>query len=194
MASSLYILAEKAKDILGFGDIQALVSSAIDCYATVVKKEWYEGKQDGTSEISGAFVYTFKGLTPVKDTDVNMYYINVPSSYINLPHEMGINSVSSMLYQDSPFTRIGSGSNGMWKNLKSSGFGGSQPYYTESSRIYFPKMTSLNAGDILLKLALSLQTVDPEEELNIAPNIGSMIVDMLVAKYKDKPELKPNAL
>lgn len=194
MATSIFMLAEKAKDILGKGDIQALASACIDAYAVVVKQGWYENKQDGTSEVDGAFVYTFKNVAPILDLDLDKYYAVIPSSYVRLPHEMGINYVSLMANQNKPFMRLNSGSIGMWSNLKSNVLGGHQTYYVEGIRMYFPKMTNVSNGNILLKLSIALDNVDVDETLNIPPDMASMIVDMVVAKYQPKPEVKPDTL
>ncbi len=194
MASSIYKLAEKVRDILGKGDLQALISSCQDAYAIVVKQEWFANMSEGINEIDGAFVYTFKNQEPLWDDDLGEYYMIIPSSYLRLPHEMGINSVSTMRGQDAPFVRISSGSIGMWANLKSNILGGRQTYYIEGIRMYFPKMTITTKGNMLLKMAIALDTVDPEEDLNIPPNVAGMIVDLVVAKYQPKPEVKPDTL
>jgi len=194
MATSIFMLAEKARDILGKGDIQAIISACVDSYAVVVKQSWYENKQDGINEVDGVFQYTFKNIVPEVDLDTDFYYIVIPSSYVRLPHEAGINAVSFMKQQDKPFVRINSGSVGIWANLKANIMGGAQTYYVEGIRMYFPKMTSVSNGNILLKLAIALDAVDVEEVLNIPPDMASAIVDMVVAKYQPKPEVKPDTL
>lgn len=197
MSTSIYKIAEKANNIIENGDMQALISSCIDCYAQVVKKEWYENKQDGVSEIDGVFLYNFgktDPLVPVLDVSTDMYYITVPSSYLRLPCEYGINSVSFLLGQTSPFVRIGAGSLGMWNNLKANVLGGRQTYFVEGIQMYFPKMTAVTKGNIMLKLAIALDAVDPEEDLNIPPDVASMIVDMVVAKFNPKQASKPDTL
>ena len=101
--ASLYKIAEKCILIVPKVPIQALLSSVVDVYASMSKKEWYENKADGVSEVDGTFIYTFgksSPLVPEVDTDTDLYYITIPSSYLRLPHEMGINSVSFMKEQN----------------------------------------------------------------------------------------------
>lgn len=191
--TSLYKIAEKCILIVPKVPIQALLSSVVDVYASMAKKEWYENKADGVSEVDGTFIYTFgksSPLVPEVDTDTDLYYITIPSSYLRLPHEMGINSVSFMKEQNYPFVRITS--TGLWNNLKSNVF--KQTYMVEGNRLYFPKMTSVNKGNILLKMAIALDTADVDQQLNIPPNMVDEIVNIVVAKYQPKEPKTPENL
>lgn len=191
--TSLYKIAEKCILIVPKIPIQALLSSVVDVYASMAKKEWYENKADGVSEVDGTFIYTFgksSPLVPEVDTDTDLYYITIPSSYLRLPHEMGINSVSFMKEQNYPFVRITS--TGLWNNLKANVF--KQTYMVEGNRLYFPKMTSVNKGNILLKMAIALDTADVDQQLNIPPNMVDEIVNIVVAKYQPKEPKTPENL
>ena len=191
--TSLYKIAEKCILIVPKVPIQALLSSVVDVYASMAKKEWYENKADGVSEVDGTFIYTFgksSPLVPEVDTDTDLYYITIPSSYLRLPHEMGINNVSFMKEQNFPFVRITS--TGLWNNLKSNVF--KQTYMVEGNRLYFPKMTSVNKGNILLKMAIALDTADVDQQLNIPPNMVDEIVNIVVAKYQPKKPKTPENL
>jgi hypothetical protein len=191
MASSLYKIAEQVCEITGrYGDIQAVISSVVDSYSSQVKKEFYENRADGCQEVDGIFLYTFgktELLTPSVELSTDMYYIVIPSSFLRLPHEMGINAVSFIKGQTSSFVRVGAGGLDMWSRLKSNIFGGRQTYYVEGTQMYFPKMTSLTNGNILLKLAIALDAVDVDEELNIPRSVIDNIVMAVVAKFQSKP-------
>jgi len=65
---SLFKIAEKCQVLLGKGDIQSLLSAVQDAYASVVKKEFYEGMADGDSAIAGEHIYTFGKVTPFNTT------------------------------------------------------------------------------------------------------------------------------
>jgi len=192
MATSIYKIAEQAKYILGAGDMQPLIATVIDVYSSAVKKEWYENKADGFAEVDGTFIYTYgmdDSLVPILDLATDMYYIISPSSYLRLPGEYGVNYVGFIKGQSSPFVRIGSGSVGMWSNLKAFALGGAQVYYTENNRFYFPKMTNLTNKNIMLKLAIGLDSVDIDEEISIPRSVIDNIVNMVVAKFAPrKPE------
>lgn len=197
MEMTLFKIAEKCKYRLGSGDVQSLVTTVIDVYATVVKNEWYENRADGVNEVDGVFIYSFGKdplLTTVKDSDLNMYYITIPSSYLRLPHEMGINLVCCLGRLDAPFVRIAGGSLGMWLGLKAAALGGAQTYFIENTRMYFPKMK--DAHNIYLKQAIAFdyEGVDVDEALNIPPNVVDKIVDLVFMKYQPKPPVDTKEL
>ena len=192
--ASIYSIAEKCKYIAGKGNLQAISSMVIDAYATVVRNSWFENKAVDLNEVDGVFIYTFKNLVPQLDSDLNYYYIEKPSSAIRLPNELGINQVSFMQGQTSPFARINAGSLGLWSNLKSYALGGLQTYYEEGTRMYFPKMNQSTNGNILLKMAIALDTVDVEEELLIPPDVVDSIVSLVVEKLNPKESVKPENL
>ncbi len=194
---TLYEIAEKCRYQLGSGDLQVLTSAVIDSYATVAKSQFYENKNDGCSEIDGSFIYTFgkvTALTPVLDLSTDQYCIVIPSSYVRLPHEYGINWVSYMKDKSMPFVRINAGSVGMWSNIKAALLAGRQTYYVEGTTMYFPKMTKVQVGDILLKLAIALDTVEVDEPLNISRSVVDQIVVLVVQKFTPKPVEETKAL
>ncbi len=178
--NSLFKIAEQCRVLLPDVDIQVLIASVIDAYAVMAKREWFENKNDGTSEVDGVFLYTFKNIVPVEDCDRKMWYVTMPSSYLRLPHEMGINWISFMQDQID-FVRIAN--IGIWGNLKAYTLGGRKTYMVEGTRIYLPKMTADSTGNILMRLAIALDRVNVREELNIPPNVTSSIVDYVVSKF-----------
>lgn len=197
MGTTIFKIAQKCQYRLASGDIQSLLSSVIDVYATVVKNEWYENRADGVSEVDGVFVYTFgvdTPLSPVLDVANKMYYILSPSSFLRLPHEMGINLVCYLGYQDNDFARVGGGSLGMWRKLKSNVLGGKETYFMENNKMYFPRMKQPN--NILLKLAVAVDydSFDIDEELNIPGNVVDKIVDLVVQKFQPKPPIETKVL
>lgn len=189
--TSIYSIAEKCQVVIGPKvGMQVIISSVVDSYAVCVKKAWFEGKADGDGSISGVFIYPFKNLVPVKDTDYDLFYIDVPSSYLQLPHQMGINSVSFMKGQNDPFILTGAASFGIDNTSLAGCLGGWQTYFVEGSKMYFPKMTqdivNSDGCKILLKLTIALDTVDVEEQLNVPPNIVNDIVVMVSQPYMQK--------
>lgn len=192
--SSIYKLAEKARSILDKVAIEILVDECKNCYGLAIKKEWYENKADGVGEVDGVFLVPFKDLTPILDLSTDCYYIVNPSSYLRLPCEYGVNYVGFAKGQTSGFVRISAGSQSMWANLKANVLGGNQTYFIEGNRTYFPKMTNTSNGDIMVRYVAALDQIDPEQDLNIPPDMQAVVVDMVVAKFQPKPEVKPETL
>lgn len=194
MVNSIYSLAEQSRIILGKGDMQSIIASVVDVYGSLAQKNWYENRADGVSEVDGVFLVPFKNITPILDLSTDMYYIVNPSSYLRLPNEMGINYVGFSKGQTKPFVRISAGSIGIWSSLKAYALGGSQIYFIEGIRTYFPKMTSSTNGDIMVRYAIAFDQIDVEADLQIPPNIANEIVDMVVAKFSIKTPVVPEKL
>lgn len=185
--TSIYKISEQIIQRTGSGDHQAVIAAVIDSYSSACRREWYEGKADGIDEIAGSAIYTFGKTTPlipVLDTFTNEYYITMPSSVLNLPAQRGIVWVSYP--QDKvDFVLV----NGLWNpSLKAFGLGGRQTYRPEETKMYFPKMEAGDVGNILLKLAVALDNVDVDEELNIPRAMIDSIVDIVVQKFAPKPK------
>jgi hypothetical protein len=185
MAITLYKIAEKARIVLEKRvSVQVLVSDVASAYATVARQRWFENTQFDEQEVDGAFVTTFKNLEPILDLSTDQYYIIIPSTYLNLPHQSGIAWVSNMLDRTS-FVKVNNW--GLFSGIKAGLMGGRQVYSVEGNRMYFPKMRKEDSEcKIILKLAIALDNVDPYEELNIPSDIEDAIVKEVVSVYVQK--------
>lgn len=186
MLTSLYKIAEQCRVITGKRvSIQVLTASVKNAYGQVAKKQWYENTAQDSQELNGSFIYTFNSIEPILDCDRDMYYIVIPSTYLELPHQLGVNWVSFMKDRKS-FVVVSNW--GIFQGLKSSVMGGRQVYEIENGRMWFPKMAPSTVGNILLRLAIALDNVEPEDEINIATNLVSDIIGIVVAPYMQKQD------
>ena len=190
--TSLYKIAEQIDFELGGGhDLQAIVAFVIDAYSSAVKSEWYENKADGCSEIDGAFLIIFGKTTPLipaKDSFTGEYYIEMPSSVLRLPNEMGIARVSHMK-SDQEFIRV----NRLWdKNLKANKNWDRQVYLTEETRIYFPKMNDGSHCNIKLALVVAMDKIDVDVEMNIPRSVIDKITLSVASRFRPQPQVKAN--
>lgn len=169
--------------------IQVLVSEVIDALGVVAKKIWFEQIQYDEQSIDGELVNTFTNLQPILDDSRNKYYIILPSRYLMLPHQAGIQWVS-LMQDEVSWVRVQNW--GIYSQLKSAVMGDRQVYEIEGTKMWFPKMTSETACPILLKLAVAYDNIDPYEPLNIGPNVVNDVVNVVVAPYMNKqnPEQK----
>lgn len=193
MISSVYRIAEQCRVVLKDVERQVLIAAVQDCLGTVVKNSWYENKQDGIAEVDGVFIYTFGktvALTPTLEASTGLYYITIPSSYVRLPNEMGINQVSFLTTQTAPFVRISSANYGMWAGLKAYELGGLQTYFVEGTKMYFPKMVVGTVANILLKLSVAYSTLDVREEFNIPPDVINQVIIMVNQRFLGTAEQK----
>lgn len=188
MGVSLYRVAEQCRLILGdrVSSVQALIPAVIDAYAFVAKKAWYEQTVFDEMQIDGSLINVFENILPSYDSVREVYYITIPSTYLMLPHQAGINWVSTMKDKES-WVLVKNW--GMFSGLKASLMGGRQIYQVEGNRILFPKMTNrISDCPLILKLAIAYDNIDPYEKLNIAPNLITDIINIVTAPLMPKED------
>lgn len=184
MATSLYRIAESCRVITEKRvSIQVLVSEVTEAYGAVAKKIWYENTNFDEQSVDGSFLTTFNSIQPELDCDRDAWFITIPSTYLILPHQMGVKWVSLMKDKKSYVLVYNWG---IYEGLKSSVMGGRGVYLIEGNKMWFPVMTKETSGPVLLKLAIAYDAIDPYESLNIGPNIVNDIVAMVVAPYMNK--------
>jgi len=185
MGQSLFRVAEQAAIILEKRvPIQVLIPAVVDAYGFVAKKIWFENTQFDEQNVDGSFLTVFKDIQPEYDSSTDKYFITIPSTFLQLPHQMGVNWVSTMKERKS-WVMVRNW--GMFQGLQASLMGGRQVYEIEGNIMWFPKMTrENNTCPLLLKLAIAYDAIDPYEELNIGPNIINDIINVVVKPYMVK--------
>ncbi len=193
--TSLYKIAEMCKHTLGKGDVQAFIPFVLSAYAIAAKKQWFENVTVGdTQEINGGFISEFgisSDLIPVLEPKINQYYIDIPSSSLELPHDMQYDFVG-FLCGGEGFVKVNNWN--MSLGLQGSVLGGRQVYSPKGKRMYFPKMNASTVGKLLLRIAIALDTEDVTEELNIGQNMINDIITMVNQMYAPTPPLVPENL
>ena len=187
MAVTLYQLSETIKKSVPKGSWQELINEVRKAYAFVVKAIWFENKKVDVGELDGAFVITFKNQTPVLDAVEGRYYIDLQSTYIQLPQESGIVSVCYMTEPNVNFVLTNAGTVGRLSRIKAGVMGGRELYYVDNKKMYFPRMRA--SKDVMLRLGLALDNYDVDEPLNIPTNVQEQITQMVIAKYV--PQVAP---
>ncbi len=195
MSVSIFNISEQVISVIGRdkAEPQALIQAIKNCYGSVILKMWYASKMEGSSELPGSSLYTFNGLTPELDPTINQYAIILPSTYVEIQNEMGLNYVGFAHSQDRPFVRFAPGMQGLFAGLKSSVMGGNKTFEVNGNKIYFPNMKKIEVADIMLKLSVGFSD-DPDEELNISGNVVDEIVAMVVQRFAPSPVAHPDTL
>lgn len=165
------------------GTWQEILKEVRKAYASAVKLMWYESKSQDIHEINGEFQIPFENQQPVLNPTNNRYYIDINTSYLGLPQESGIVSVAYMSAMDDYFVLCNAGTVGRMNEIQAGCMGGSQLYYTQNDKMYFPRMNQSTALPINLILALGLDDYDVDAPINIPDNIQKTIVDMVVQVY-----------
>lgn len=190
MKTSLFKLAEQVMAVLGKGEPQEIIESVRQSYGTAIKMLYFEGRKNELSELDGSTLYTFgdgdEDLIPELNAKTGKYFLVLPSSVVALPHEMGIAHVSYVKSQDIPFVRIAPVAAGILAGLKSSVLGGHEPFCIRGNNMEFPNMDASSVGPILMVLAVGVDGIDVDEEINVPMDVRDIIVQMAVAKYQPK--------
>jgi hypothetical protein len=184
MGVSVYKIAEECRVITEKRvPIQILIESVVNALGFVAKKIWFENTSYDEQSVDGSFLNTFSNLQPECDCDRDAWFITIPSTYLILPHQMGVNWVSLMKDKKS-YVLVDNW--GIYESLKSSGMGGRGVYLIEGNKMWFPVMTKETSGPLLLKLAIAYDAIDPYEQLNIGPNVVNDVIQVAVAPYMNK--------
>lgn len=198
MNVTLYGLADQCKRILYSGNSapkrnitpQELIISVTQQFAYIVKTSYWQNKAEGVNEINGSFIYSFKNVPIKYDEDLCQYYSELPSSYIDLPNEIGIQYVNVMQSdnkkqsQTEPMVRVFNGFSQMSRGLALENLQTRKAFYTEGNNLIYIGMDEEKAKlNALIKLAVSLQGIDEDTVINIAPEIQAHIIDTVVKQY-----------
>lgn len=207
--TTLFQMAEMAKRKLNSGfsgpnvsiGQQELILAVKQSFGTVVKNNWFQNKNDGVNELGGEFIYSFKNQDILFDNDLTEWYTVLPSSYLSLPHELGIQFVGIMesgnasQSQSEPMVRVFNGFSQLSRGLAVGNLQTRKGFYIQGSRIIYLKMTDqLAQKKVLIKLAVALDSFDEDAQINIGPELQDQIIEMVVQKYlveKQVSEVKP---
>lgn len=181
MGVSLNNIAQQVQVQTNKGSWQEIRQSVREAYAFIVKSIWFENKKMDVGELNGNFIVTFTNQTPAIDPVINQYYVDISSTYLDLPQECGIISVCYMTEQNINFVRTNAGSYSRLSRITAGVMGGRQLYYVDNMKMYFPRM--VQPKDVMLRLALALDNIDVDAPLNVSPDIQKQIVDMVVAVW-----------
>lgn len=193
MATTLYKIAEQVQRMISGGQpsadtavkIQELIIAVQQSFASAVKANLFQNKAEGEYDINGAFIYSFDNVPVYYDTNKQLYYSEMPSTYVALPNEMGIVQVSSMQSQFKAFVRVNPNFLTQSYGLKIAGLLGNKGYWAENNKLYFVNMDKLNANaNVLIKLVVALDSIDPyEDEIGLPPEIQDLIINAVYQKY-----------
>lgn len=190
--TSKYRLAEQAYRILAGGiqnpdkaiEIAELSLYAEQCFASVVKRVFFEGKAEGEVGVNGDFVYSFNNQDILEDTVKDMYYSKIPASTVALPHDIGFFFVGMQKNQKDAFVRVPNQFLSLYNGLAAETLENRQGYYIEANRIYYPNMDDSNKKEkVLMKLIAPLGGLDDEAEINVPLDIQEEIVKKTVEMY-----------
>ena len=193
-----YKLAEQAQRILSGGtptddsqiSLQELMIAVSQAFASVVRRNYFEGKAVGEPHVNGAFIYSFNDIVVNKDVNKSLYYSELPSTTVTLPYDMGVYQISRMKDQRSSFIPLQNGFSALFEGLKSFKLEGRIGYYLENGRVYYENMDVKNKVDtVLMKLIAPIGSVSDEDDINIPDDMQLEIVTMAIQIYATEQQI-----
>jgi hypothetical protein len=173
--------------------IQELMIAVNQSFASAVKANWFNNKNEGISEIDGAFVYTFKNIPIQKDTDLDLFYSDLPSSYVSIPHELGIQMIAFMHSQSQPIIRVPNGFQALSRGLAVGNLECRNGFYVDGARVYYMHVDSQEAEKpVLMRIAVTLDSLEDDTDINIPPDVVDYIIQGVLQKYMPEKAIQQN--
>lgn len=204
MRDTRYIIAEQAQRIILGGAttndtevrLDELIIYVDQAFGNFITKSYFENKAEGQSYVDGAFIYTF--IVDVKKDELrNKFFAKIPSSYVNLPHGVGLYSVSPIDDEFSSFISLNPNFMALSKGLEVGNIEGRKGYFVENTKMFFYNIKSDDCLEkVIIKLVGGIQS-DEDTEVEIPLNMQADLVSMTVQLYQiqqgsPKDELNDN--
>lgn len=150
--------------------------------------DYKEGLKTGDPHIPSNYIATFRNLPVIVDEETAQWYVEIPSSYLSLPNNLGIYQVSGMKNIRKPFVISDSGSIGIYDGLPSSYLEGRVECYVEGLRMYF-NCNARQKG--ITKVLMKIITGNPSnlglnDPLPLSPSEAKEIVKEGVILFSSK--------
>lgn len=191
MRDTRSIIAEQAQRIIQGGDVNNDVQVTTDeleiyvdqAFGNFILQSYYQNREEGEHALNGTFIYSF--VQEVKcDDDRRRYYCVIPSTYVNLPNNMGIYSVSPIQDEFNTYVPLPTSFASLTRGTLVGDLQGNKSYFVENTRLYLHNLEESDVPKkLLIKLAGGIQTDDDGLEVDIPLNYQSELVRMCVELY-----------
>ena len=198
MRNTRLLVAEQAQRIINGGSPSAdtevraeeLAIYVDQAFGQLIQNAYYENMSEGSRYVPGTFIYSF--VEPVQyDTIRKRYTVSLSSSYVQLPHGIGVYQVSAVEDETSTFKPLNSNFLAMASGLAVGDLEGNRGYMLEAGKLV---LVNLKADDkfenILIKLAGGIQgDVDPTVDIPL--DMQGELVRLTVELYMIQQQM-PN--
>lgn len=196
-------LAEQIVRILSGGNITADNELQIkevalyvnQAFGSIVRNRMFQNRAEGDDFVNGSYIYSFKDVPVTKDTDLDLYYAEMPASTIDLPNDMGIHFVGYMQDQTSPFIRVPNGFLGVSKGLRSAWLEGQAGYYQDGNNLFIVncKVDEIPCK-LLVKLLVAYGNIDDCDELSMPLDIQDEVMAKALQLYGAAKDVKKDVV
>lgn len=145
----------------------------------LIRQDLYESMKIGEKELDPAFLWTYKNLVPQYDSEMDIYYIDLPVNVASLPNDMGLYSVRPMkgftAQNKTEYIRVPNGSWGIMPDW----YEGLMVYtFKGGKRVEFPNMGQMQAQTQLVAdlVPESIQGISDTDPLPMPSYMEDIIV------------------
>lgn len=191
MRDTRYIIAEQAQRIIVGGTPTAdnevtteeLLIYVDQCFGKLMTRNYFEQKTEGDTVINGAFIYSFVEDV-LHDVIRDKFYIYLPSTYVNLPSNVGVYSVSPVKDEFNTCVPVPTNFLALANNLEVLGLEGRMGYYIEANKLFLFNTEHCPAPEnLLVKLVGGIQdTLSPDVDMPL--DLQAELVTMVVELYR----------
>jgi len=185
MKTTKYKLAEQVKRLLSGGDpsddsnldIREISLALSQNLASLLRKRYYENKSLEFNGLDDRIYFRSRGNK--LSNEGGEYYLEIPSSGVDLPNGVDIKNVTDSSNRKSSYVPVGITFHTMFNGLTSHCLSGRKGYYKEGSRLYFTGIEDWRVPkDIDITMILPFGDLDEEEEFEIPDDMQSDLVRM----------------
>jgi len=168
-------------------DEREIMISAHQVLSALIRNRFYETRNTESQEVSGTLYYSITDIE-VKKNDADQYYIDAPSSTVELPFGIEIKRVGTK--KGKGFIPVQLGFDDLYGGLSSGCLEGQVGYAKSGTTIVFSNMEYKNAPKTVdLSMVLPFDELDEDDEINIPKDMEGMAVSTLVQEYRAVLEL-----
>jgi len=173
-------------------DERELMISTHETLSTIIRNRYFETKGMECQEVSGVLYYTLLDRE-VKKSDSDTYYIDIPSTTVELPFGVEIKRVGTR--KGMGFVPVQLGFNDLYANLESSTLEGQIGYYKQGNAIEFSNMTYSNKPDAVdISMVLPFDALDEDDAINIPQDMLDQAIDIVFNKYAKTLGIPPDEI
>lgn len=200
MRDTRSIIAEQAQRIIKGGSVTDDVEVTTDelevyvdqAFGQLIRNNYFENKMEGEMTVNGSFIYSF--IEDVLcDEDRDKYYVKIPSTYVNLPNDMGIFHVSSAKDEALNYKPVPNNFSSMTRGLLVGTLEGNKGYYIENTRLWLVNVEDQDKPEkLLVKLVGGIQDddVDVDIPLDIQAQLVNMTVQLFITQQQAKKDIQ----
>ncbi len=137
-------------------DIREIIRFIEQAVNALVKSNFYASLKVGETSIGPQYISTFRSLPVEFDTELDLAYLNIPCTYLDLPDDRGVYHISPMKEQHNAFVPVRNGSATLFSHSEANNLEGRIGYWLEQNRVYFNQNIAADGCDkVLLKLVVA---------------------------------------